>query len=297
MVAAMSAPIDGLLTQSFGGFVEFDDGWRLRAWSENLATFVDLADRPRAGVPLSDVFDSAFAHDTRSISQGLDGIGDQTQRCGFPVLGRICNLTLARQDDGYTLVIESQPQGSATASDALARRLLKRLGGLADATEVAQHAARQLRLFTRTERTIIATLESGSELRAIAGTPASRVVASDDSLMNRLVPLLAAESGWPDQATSGMIADIEQPGSAVQPTVESTRANTTILCMPTDAGCKALAAAGARSAYWFPMRTHRGLIGFVLCLNAQPLAADLARRAATDLAVQVLALMLATRSH
>lgn len=267
--------------------------WRLHALSDNLSDMLGAENPLQAGDDLGDSLGRQFVHDSRGWAQGLDADSGVVRCLVHEGAAGNLDLSITQVGERYVVSFEPARQGKPVARDALVQRFLYKLRPLTDIDRMAAAAAMQIRMFTQFDHVAILSHEGDRQMQVLAQSGADAfALPSSLTSLSEVLPDIA------DVGTAGMITDIEDEGFPVQingnasAVAELARSP---LILPQTTTIATLSEQGVRSALWFPMLGTNGPIGMVLCRRSMPRHCDVVRRAATDLAVQYLALLLQTQ--
>ncbi len=290
MPEKLSKSLSTLTIQQAGALMVLKADWRLHALSDNLATMLGAEQELEPGDDLADRLGRQFAHDSRGWAQGLDANSGMVRYLRHEGEAGILDLSITQVGERYVVSFEPARPGKTIARDALVQRFLHKLRPLSDVSAIAEGAAMQIRMFTQSDHVAIVLTdgEHGGQVLAQSGAEAFTLASSATSF-RQLLP------GVDDPGSAGMIVDTQDAGWLVRtadnedPDIELQHSP---LRQPKASTVVALGEQGARGALWFPLLGATGPVGLVLCRRATPRHCDAARRAATDLAVSYLALMI-----
>lgn len=205
--------------QSFGCLVALSSDWRVAHASESCATHLGIAAETLIGAPFVSVFPEATVHDLRSRMQALVGEDAHARLFAYDVFGDGRRFDIAVHLSGRLHAVEFEPRsGSPSPGDesALVQALMARMRRMEDIERMAREAARVLRALTGMDRVMVYRFEADGSGTVIAEDAAAR--------LEPYLDLRYPASDIPRQAralhtrsTRRLVADVDDPGSPVQP--------------------------------------------------------------------------------
>lgn len=271
--------------QSFADLLICRQDWSVQAYSTSLSDLVSDSDRLQVGADLAAVLSRQFAHDARGWGQSMAVTAQVSRAFGYQIADRRLDVSCHGASESYCIVLEPSAPGRPFAPDALTRRLLQRVRRLAGRQQALDAAMKALRLSLRAD--------SVSLLRAL---PGHRIVleaqdskSSYGSWPPNILPVMHAEIF----SDAGIISDSHDAGCLLVGGAELKSGTTpSWLRIPSPLMVSFLGERGSNSAHWYVAASTRGEEFCLFVEHNAAGAVDAVKRHATELALEVLLLII-----